>query len=79
MKTLISTEPNEKSTKFRFNHETVKKMDQFIQDMPINKWFSIGDDETKLAVIKDWIDKDLLRPYYLTLSTDYKSFIKRKI
>lgn len=73
------TEQKEKNTNFHFNHEIIPKMDQFIKDMPINKWFSIGGDETKLAVIKDWIDKDILQPYYLTLSTDNKSFIKRKL
>jgi hypothetical protein len=45
--------------------------------MPLDKWFNIGKDITKLAVIKDWIDKDILQPYYLVLSEDYGQFIKR--
>ena len=63
---------------FHFNHETIKKMDGFIMTMKPDVWFKIREDETKLAVVKDWIYKDLLQPYYLTLSNDYKSFIKRK-
>jgi hypothetical protein len=53
-------------------------MDEFIMTMKPDVWFKIREDETKLAVVKDWIYKDLLQPYYLTLSNDYKSFIKRK-
>jgi hypothetical protein len=61
----------------RFNHDTIKKLDEFIMVMPLDIWYKIGEDETKLAVIKDWIDKDLLQPDYLTLSEDHQSFIKR--
>lgn len=62
-----------------YNLEVVAKLDKFILEMPCNKWFNLNDDETKLAVVKDWIEKDILQPYYLALSNDYKSFIKRKI
>ena len=72
-------EPKEKNMNFHFNHETIAKMDKFILEMPCDKWFNLNNDETKLAVVKDWIEKDILHPYYLTLSTDYKSFIKRKL
>jgi hypothetical protein len=64
---------------FHFDHEIIAKIDKFIIEMPCDKWFRIGEDKTKLAVIKDWIEKDCLKGYYLTLSEDYKSFIKRSV
>lgn len=62
-----------------FNLDTSAKMDQFILSMPFDKWYNIGDDLTKLEVVKNYIDLNCLWPAYLTLSEDMKSFIKRKI
>ena len=49
--------------------------------MKLDKWYSIEgvDYETKLAVIKDWIEKDCLTGYYLTLSEDHKRFMQREV
>lgn len=63
----------------RYNHDIIQKLDKFILEMPTDKWFKTELDETKIAVIKDWIDKDLLKPYILTLSYDYKYFKKIKL
>lgn len=80
MKELNQTETLTKKI-YHFNHSVISKLDRFIKEMPKNKWFKIDSDdyETKLAVIKDWIDKDILQPDYLLLSEDYKSFIKRSV
>jgi hypothetical protein len=66
-----------KKKTFHFDHEIIAKMDKFILEMPCNCWFNIGEDETKHSVIKDWIEKDCLEGYYLTLSNDYTAFIKQ--
>jgi hypothetical protein len=70
---------NLKKMSFRFDHDLIAKMDRFIVVMPCERWFRIGDDKTKLAVVKDWIEKDCLKGYYLTLREDYQAFIKRKL
>lgn len=64
---------------FHFNLDISAKMDAFIISMPYDQWFNIGDEPTKLEVIKNYIDLNCLWPSYLTLSSDYKSFIKRKV
>jgi hypothetical protein len=63
----------------KYNHDIIAKMDKFILSMPYDVWFKLGDDETKLAVVKDYIELKCLWPSYLTLSEYYKSFIKRKV
>ena len=65
---------------YHFNHDIIKKLDDFILTMPLDKWYSISgnDYETKLEVIKDWIDKDILTPYQLTLNESKTSFKKYK-
>lgn len=81
MQELNRTEHLTQQKTFHFNHSVISKLDKFILEMPKNKWFKIegSDHETKVAVIKDWIEKDILQPGYLVLSEDYKSFIKRSI
>ena len=62
-----------------YNLDIISSLDKFVQKMPCGIWYPITeqDYETKLAVIKDWIDLDILLPYELVLSEDYKSFKKR--
>jgi hypothetical protein len=62
-----------------FNLDIIEELDDRIVKLKPNIWIPIDkrDYETKLAVIKDWIDLDILLPYELVLSEDYKSFKKR--
>ena len=63
-----------------YNLDIVEEFDKAILRMPIDKWFIISekDRETKIAIIKDWIDKDILTPYQLTLNESKTSFKKSK-
>lgn len=67
-----------KANRFRFNHDIIPKLDKFIIEMPINRWYKITGDnhQTNIAVIKDYIDKDLLWPEYLSFNEDYTMFMK---
>jgi hypothetical protein len=54
------------------------KLDKFIPDMPLDKWYLL-DSEDKVNTVKEWIDGDYLRVYYLTLSKDCSKFKKTNL
>jgi hypothetical protein len=69
-----------KKSHFKTRREFYKDLDDFIRDMPCDKWYPTKGNEEVIELIKEYIRLEVFYPdYLLVLNKDSTKFQKAKI